>query len=97
MITNKFIVTVSGEETAEETIHCFLEPFYESLLVEEIDSEIILPGDVVEHVHNRALDPHTVIGVGEKWLFLDFQLSELERGELPTPLPKKNYRKVADQ
>jgi len=54
----------------------------------------IQPGDLVENIERPDLDYRRVIGVGEEWIFLDFQLSELEAGELPTPLPKANYKKV---
>lgn len=54
----------------------------------------IQPGDLVENIERPDLDYRRVIGVGEEWIFLDFQLPELEAGELPTPFPRTNYRKV---
>lgn len=54
----------------------------------------IRPGDTVENINHPDLDHRVVIGIGEEWIFLDFQQYLLEKGELPEPLPKSNYRKV---
>jgi len=52
-------------------------------------------GDLVRHVEQPDLDYRKIIGLpsaGTVWL--DFQQRQLDRGDLPTMLPSKNYKKV---
>lgn len=55
--------------------------------------EQINVGDIVEHVTRTGLDARRVIARGDDWLWLDFQQSQLDAGQLPTRLPISNYRK----